>query len=278
MLHMSLAQKYSQFKFSHLLAAPSAGKLVFTLATLSLLASSACFAAPEEIQVYMDEFAEQGKFGLDFHANYVPSAKAGSVTRKMLRVTPELSYGINENWEAGFYWLTSVGPAQSGGNPVTDGVKVRAKWRPRAVTPDSPWYGAINFELGQLSRRFFPDGTSGEVKFIGVYQKDLWTLGANLNIDRSLRRRAVQPTTTELDTKIAYRITSEQEGDLKIGLENYTFLGPLKRQPGASTQTASTFLVSDFSYRHWDFNVGLGKASGATPDKWIVKAIIGVPL
>lgn len=257
---------------------PAAGRSVFIFATLGLLASSTCFAAPEEIQVYMDEFAEQGKFGLDFHTNYVPSAQAGSVTRKMFRVTPELSYGISEHWEAGFYWLTSAGPVQSGGHPVSDGVKVRAKWRPRAVTPDSPWYGAINFEVGQLSRRFFPDGTSAEVKFIGVYQKDLWTFGANLNIDRSLRRQAVQPTTTELDSKIAYRLTSEQEGDLRIGLENYSFLGPLRRLPGTSTQTATTFLVSDFSFRHWDFNIGLGKTSGVSPDKWVVKAIIGVPL
>ena len=270
------------------------------IALFALGASGACLAAPEEIQVYLDEFAAVGKFGLDFHTNYVLSAQLGSLTRRMLRVTPELSYGINENWEGALYWLTSAGPEQSGGRPVTDGVKVRARWRPRAPTPESPWYGAINVELGQLSRRFYSDQTSAEVKFIGVYQKDLWTLGVNLNLDRALRSHAQQPATAEVDTKAVYRLTPEDEGDLRgcagscpglsdrltpedegdlrVGFENYAFLGPLRAQDVPRNRTSSTFLVADFSFRRWDFNVGLGKASGVTADKWLLKAIIGVPL
>ena len=275
-MHSSNGTKKSKSKF--LLAAQTVGNLRPLLAALSLFASGACLAAPEEIQVYLDEFADPGKFGLDFHTNYVLSAKPGSITRRMLRVTPELSYGINQNWEAGFYWLTSAGPEQSRGNPVTDGVKVRAKWRPHAMTADSPWYGAINFELGQLSRRFFPDVTSGEVKFIGLYRQGRWTLGANLNIDRALRNHPQQPATAELDSKVAYRLSSAEEGEVQIGIENYAFLGPLRTQTGVPTKTASTFLVADFSFRRWDFNVGLGKASGTTTDKWLVKAIIGMPL
>ena len=235
-------------------------------------------AASEEIQVYLDEFAEPGKFGLDLHTNYVLSAQPGSATRKMLRITPELSYGINEHWEGALYYLTSAGPAQLDGHPVTDGVKIRAKWRPRAPEPDSPWYGAINVELGQLSHRFYPDQTSAEVKLIGVYQKGPLTLGLNLNLDKALRTSAQQPATTEIDTKAAYRMTQESEGDLRIGVENYTFLGAIKRQAMPSTQTSSTFLVADFNFRRFDFNVGLGKASGTTTDRWLVKTVIGVPL
>ena len=245
------------------------------IAFFALGASGACLAAPEEIQVYLDEFATPGKFGLDFHTNYVFSAQPGSVTRRMLRVTPELSYGINENWEGALYWLTSAGPEQSGGHPVTDGVKVRARWRPRAPTPESPWYGAINIEIGQLSKRFYTDQTSAEIKFIGVYQKDLWTLGVNLNLDRALRSHAQQPATAEVDTKVVYRVTPENDGDVRLGFENYAFLGPLRTQQGPNSRTSSTFLVADFSFRRWDFNVGLGKASGVTADKWLVKAIIG---
>ena len=248
------------------------------IAFFALGASGACLAAPEEIQVYLDEFAAVGKFGLDFHTNYVLSAQPGSLTRRMLRVTPELSYGINENWEGALYWLTSAGPEQSGGRPVTDGVKVRARWRPRAPTPESPWYGAINVELGQLSRRFYADQTSAEIKFIGVYQKDLWTLGVNLNLDRALRSHAQQPATAEDDIKAVYRLTPEDEGDLRVGFENYAFLGPLRAQNEPRNRTSSTFLVADFSFRRWDFNVGMGKASGVTADKWLLKAIIGVPL
>ena len=66
--------------------------------------------------------------------------------------------------------LTSAGPEQSGGRPVTDGMKIRARWRPRAPTSDTPLYTAVNVELAQLSIRFYPGRTSAEVKFIGVYQ------------------------------------------------------------------------------------------------------------
>lgn len=235
-------------------------------------------AAPEEIQVYLDEFAEQGKFGLDFHSNYVLTAQPGSVTRRMLRVTPELSYGINDHWEAGFYWLTSAGPAQSAGNPVTDGVKVRVKWRPRAMTPDSPWYGAINFEVGQLSRRFYSDTTAGEVKFIGLYKKDAWTLAANLNVDRALRRQPMFGTNSELDTKIAYRLPLSGAAEVQLGVENYAFLGTLRQQLDSPARSNSTFLVTDFVYRRWDYNMGVGKATGAGRDRWLFKAIVGMPL
>lgn len=256
----------------------SALDLQIAVAALCFFYSATCMAAPEEIQVYLDEFAEPGKFGLDLHTNYVLSARTGSVNRRMLRVTPELSYGINENWEGALYWLTSVGPAQLDGHPVTDGVKIRAKWRPRAPTPDSPWYGAINIELGQLSRRFYPDRTSAEVKLIGVYDKGPLILGVNVNLDRALRTNAQQPTTTEIDTKIAYRVLPANMGDLRFGFENYSFLGAIRTQPVPGIQTSSSFLVADFSFRRWDFNVGFGKVSGATTDRWLLKAIVGVPL
>jgi hypothetical protein len=248
------------------------------LLTIGLAASSACFAAPEEIQVYLDEFADPGKFGLDLHTNYVLSAEPGAVTRRMLRVTPELSYGINEHWETALYWLTSAGPEQASGHPVTDGVKFRLKWRPVAPASDKPWYGAVNFEVGQLSNRFYPDRTSAELKFIGVYTSGPWIVGANLNLDRALRSNPIQPATSEFDTKVSYRVGADQEGALRVGLENYAFLGPLHSQVGPSTRTNSTFLVGDFSLGHWDFNVGIGKASGASPDHWVFKAIIGLPI
>ncbi len=260
------------------------GSRLFALLMLGLCASGRCMAAPEEIQVYLDEFAQPGTFGLDLHTNYVLSAEPGSVTRRMLRVTPELSYGINEQWEAAVYWLTSAGSLQGRGAPVMDGAKLRLKWRPRAPQQRYPWYWAANLVVGQLARRFYPDGTSGELKFIGVYQTGPWIVGANLNLDRALRSNPIQPATAEIDTKASYRLGPESDGEsdgegaVRIGLENYFFLGPLRSQGGPSTRTTSNFLVADFALRGWEFNIGVGKATGATPDKWLIKAIIGVPL
>jgi hypothetical protein len=252
---------------------------------LRLACLSACtlgplpaLAAPEEIQVYLDEFADQGKFGLDFHTNYVVSADSGATTRNMLRVTPELSYGINDNWEGALYWLTSAGPEQESGQPVSDGYKVRLKWRPRAPSVDSPWYWAVNFEVGELAPRFYPDKTSGEIKFIGVWKSGRWTLGGNLNLDRSLRSDAQQGTTADVDGKIAYKVSGGQDDDLQLGLEHYAGLGQMKNLYASDERVSMTFLVADFGHKGWDFNIGLGRATGATQDNVIIKAIIGVPL
>ena len=245
---------------------------------LVTLVSTVCLAAPEEIQVYMDEFAEKGKFGLDLHTNYVVTAEPGAVTRRMLRVTPELSYGISDNLEVGLYYLTSTAPLQGTGAPVTDGGKIRFKYRPRAPSENNPWYFAVNFEFGELARRFNADGSSAEVKFIGVYRTGPWAVGANLNLDRSLRRQPSQGATSELDFKATYRLKPEAQGGLQLGIENYRYLGPLRNQGLPQSRTTSTFLVTDFSAGKWDLNVGIGRSTGATPDKVVFKAIIGVPI
>jgi hypothetical protein len=246
--------------------------------TFSLFIPALTLAAPEELQVYLDEFAEPGKIGLDIHTNYVTNAEPGSVTRNMLRVTPELNFGINEHWEGALYWLTSVGPEQTDGRPVSDGYKVRLKWRPQAPSSDSPWYWAINAEVGDLAKRYYPDGTSGELKFIGVWKSGAWILGSNFNLNRPLRSDAQQGTLAELDFKVAYKLAAANDLDLQLGVEHYAGLGSVNNQYANDERVSMSFLVADFTFKGWDINVGLGTASGATQDKTLIKAIIGVPL
>lgn len=236
---------------------------------LNAFCPAGVLAAPEEVQVYLDEFAEAGKAGLDLHTNYVWSGQQS--TNHQFRVTPELGYGINTHWEVAAYWLTVKDP---GGSPQTDGMKLRAKWRPKAPSADSPFYWAVNFEAGQLSRRFYPDGTSGEIKLIGVWKTDPWTLGMNFNLDRSLRSRPSQGATTEIDTKIAYQI---REG-LQVGVENYSYRGEMNNAAGLPQSSQANYLAVDFNAGKWDFNVGVGRTSGQSSDKTVLKATIGVPL
>ncbi|MGA7749610.1 MAG: hypothetical protein WCA63_05630, partial [Gallionella sp.] len=184
---------------------------------------------------------------------------------------PEFSYGINTNWDTAAYFLTVKNP---GIPPETDGIKLRARWRPRPPSADSPLYWAVNFEAGQLSQRFYPDETSGEIKLIGVLKTGPWTVGMNFNLDRSLKSHPVQAATSEIDTKIAYKI---REG-LQVGVENYNFLGAIHYDPSQPQSSQANYLAADFNLGKWDFNIGIGYASGQSPDKTVLKAIIGVPL
>ena len=58
-------------------------------------------------------------------------------------------------------------------------MKLRTRWGPEAPSADLPFYWAVNFEAGKLSRRFYPDETSGELKLIGVRRTSGWVVGAN---------------------------------------------------------------------------------------------------
>jgi len=256
-------------------------KAILVIAFIGLV-QSAC-AAPEEIQVYLDEFNSPGEFGLDLHNNYVTASQSGvaSSNLRMLRVTPELSYGINKNWELGAYWLTSKGPNQDNNQWRSDGIKARVKWRPDssadAEANGSPWYWAANLELGNLNTRFDPDQRTGELKLIGVWKKGNWTLGGNFNFDRALNAGTVLGTTTEFDSKLMYHAGSFTDKPFQIGLENYAYRGAIAGPLAGANTNNTLFLAADFSIYQWDLNLGIGRANGVIDDKTILKAIVGVP-
>lgn len=242
-------------------------------ALFCLVFSHPAMAAPEEIQVYMDEFAEKGKFGLDLHTIYTLSTNdnLSQPPRRQLRLTPELSYGLSDHFEVAGYFLTNKAAA---GNPQTDGVKLRVRYRPIVPTEETTWYTAVNIELGKLSQRFNAERSNGEVKGILSWKSALWVAGLNLNIDRPLKRTSIAPTTYELDGKLGYKVTKE----LQLGVEHYAFLGAVRGTVPGFLPSRTTFLVSDFAVGRWDVNFGIGRASGAVADKVIIKAIIGVPI
>ena len=244
-----------------------------TAACLVGLHASSAIAAPEEIQVYMNEFAEPGKFGLDLHSIYVATTRdyVDQTSLHQLRVTPELSYGINSHFETAAYFLTNHRPSE---RVQGDGVKIRARWRPIVPSEDTVWYSAVNVELGSLAKRFNSEYSNGEVKGILTWQRHQWIAGVNLNLDRPLRRQPLSPTTAEIDAKLAYQV---RDG-LQFGAEHYAFLGALHGGTPGVVCTKSTFLVTDFPFAKWDIHLGVGKVVGDVPDKLILKAIIGVPI
>ena len=253
------------------------------LVILGLCLPVMAIAAPEEIQVYLDEFADPGEFGLDIHSNYVPTVQpmAASNDRKMLRVTPELSYGITKNLEIAGYWLTSQGPDQSTGQWLSDGVKARVKWRPdssvNASKNGSPWYWAVNFEVGKVNPRFKADQRLGQLKFIGVYKSGRWTLGGNYNLDRALNAASALGTTSEWDTKMAYRLGGSADKPVSLGFENYGYRGAISGPVSGLNQSRMTFFTADFELAKYEFNVGVGRSFGVTEDKHILKLILGIP-
>ncbi|MBC7492425.1 MAG: hypothetical protein H7241_08290, partial [Novosphingobium sp.] len=65
-----------------------------------LIAPVVAHAAPEEIQVYLDEINRPGEVGLDVHINHVlsgdgsPDYPGAESSLHRLRITPEFSLGL----------------------------------------------------------------------------------------------------------------------------------------------------------------------------------------
>ena len=133
-------------------------------------------------------------------------------------------------------------------------MKLHTKWRPKAPSADSPFYWAVNFEAGQLAKRFCQDETCGEIKLIGVWKTEPWILGINLNLDRALKEHPIQAATSEIDSKIAYQI---REG-LQVGIENYSFLEAIHNDPSQPQSSHANYFAADFDWTSGTLMSGLG--------------------
>ncbi len=234
-----------------------------------------CQAAPEEIQVYMDEMDEPGKFGLDLHSNYVFSGSGipyypGAIPPvHVYRLTPELSYGLTPSFELGAYFLSSY---QHASGITANGEKLRLKFiAPKE--PEQAYFWGANLEVGKVSASVDQNPWNAELKGIYGYRTQLWTFAFNANIDWPISGPAPVPATLELDTKVAYAVNDKY----KVGFESYNGIGPM-RQPGYFYQQSQTlYAVLDTDISDWDLNLGLGRGFSSVSDKLILKAILGVP-
>ena len=242
------------------------------------LAPPAARAADEEIQVYMDEIGPPHRLGLDVHLNYVPTGRiapdyAGQqASGGRTRITPEWSWALNPNVELGLY-LPLMTLDRRGGFEA-DGVKGRIKW----VAPrpdDQPWFWGLNFEIGRVKRDLDINPWNAELKGIAGVRSGPWTLAANLNVDWVVSGPDQgAPAELQLALKAGYSLDKETS----IGIETYNALGTTQSLGRFSEGDHQTFLVVDKGFGRWDLNIGVGYGYGQPEDRWIVKAVIGVPI
>ena len=240
------------------------------MACLLLASPALSRAAPEEIQVYLDDLTALGRFGLDVHNNYVfsgssmPAYEGAQPPAHVYRLTPEFYYGLSETTELGLYVLSTM-PAQE--DPHFDGAKLRFKFIAPHDTDNGSFWGA-NVELGDTSRRVSEGPWNAELKGIYGYRSGRWLLAVNPNLDR---RIGSQPWTLEVDFKAAYSVSPR----LQIGLESYNELGPLSDLGHLGQQSQTLYAVVDTELGGFDLNLGLGRGLTDASDRWIVKLILG---
>lgn len=245
---------------------------------LTRMVCGAHAALPDEIQVYAFDINEPREFGLELHINTTPSgqrtpAYAGEVTTDHgWRVTPEFSYGLSKNWEAGLYIPTL---RSANGSYYVAGGKLRLKWMPLQVGKDGlGWFAGVNSELGRVGSRFDSSRTNLELRFIGGWKNEDWLLAANPIFGWALsdgqRRRSPDGT-------ISFKVARNVARDVALGLEYYSDYGKVSKVLSLDERDNKLFLALDYAGKPFAFNFGIGRGQTGASDKWTLKAIIEVP-
>jgi len=248
-----------------------------TLAALAFCTAQA-HAINDEIQVYTDDINKPGEFGLELHMNTTPAGRStpdypgDSIPRHGFRLTPEFSYGLTKDFEAGMY-LPTVRDAD--GSFSASGVKLRLKWLPVKPAEDNPgWYAGVNFELARVDKRYSDSPMTSEMRMIGGYRADKWLLGINpiLSWDLSPGYRNGGP-----DAVLGFKAAHDVREGIALGVEYYSGIGKLNHPLPHSLQEHTIYAVMDFDRKPFVFNVGVGRGLTGATDQWTVKAIFDIP-
>lgn len=242
---------------------------------LALFVVAGARAAPEEIQVYLDDKEAPGGMSVDWHNNYVASGRslasyAGEQPpAQVYRFTPELNVGLTDTLEYGLYVLTT---RNREGGWHANGVKMRLKYIAPHDEKEGLFWGA-NIEAGRSDLAIESHPWNAELKGIVGTHIGPWTFGLNLNLDSSLSRQA-GPVEADVDIKLNFALT----GKTQIGVESFNQLGPLSHFDAWSRNSKTIYAVVDTEVAGLALNAGLGRGANGNSDRWTLKFILSTPL
>lgn len=229
-------------------------------------------AAPDEIQVYTDDLNAPGEAELEVHTNFVtkgrktPDYPGERAPYQVLRVTPEFSFGLTENWDMGVY-LPLAYSAQ--GSYTVDGGKLRLKYLRNSETL---FYG-VNLEVGYSPRRVAENYWNGELRTIFGIKRGDWLLAVNPVFGWDMSGGA--EATPDFD--LAFKVMRETGGGLGFGVEHYAELGKADHLHAGRESGQSTYAVMEYEGKGWELNLGVGHGWSDVADKTVVKAIFTIP-
>lgn len=237
-------------------------------------AALVCFgahaASSDEIQVYDEAINKPGETTLEVHLNTVPSglklpAYNGQIPAQHdFRLTAEWGYGVDKNWEAGFYLPVIRAP---GGAWYGEGAKLRLKYM--ADHAEHGGYWGVNGEIGYSSRRTEEQHWNLELRPILGYKTENWNLTLNPIIGTALSGNAQRA-----DFSPAFKVGRRLAAESWINIEHYSEFGALDH---LTSQVQETYLTVDTVVAGRDVNFGVGHGWTAGSNAWTLKAILSLP-
>ena len=246
------------------------------LCAASAIAVAAPVSAQEnyEIQVYGSETMSPGVTMFELHSNFTFDGerlkKNGILpTYHTFHETLEITRGLNEWSELGFYFFNSIGADQ--------GYKyVGSHIRPRVRAPESwgwPVGASLSVEAGFQSSEFSEDTWSVEIRPIIDRQIGDWYVSVNPTLERSLKSDA--PSEGFLfspNVALTYDLTPK----VNVGVEYYGAMGPVRAFLPSAQQEHQLYAAVNLDVApEWEVNFGFGAALTNAGDQKLFKLILG---
>jgi hypothetical protein len=244
---------------------------------LALATLRPALAADDEIMVTDGDLAKVGTPELEVHINFSRGSNQSPgegvfAPNDVLRVTPELSIGLSEHWDTGLYVLTSWVP---GYGLYYGGIKARAKYiNTHPLADDAHWYYGVQFEVADVNAGVSPDRTSVEVKAIGGVEVSGWEAALNVVEQRDVPDHDLISPGYAVNAKLVRNLAN----GMAVGVEQYiTWSSTALEEPIREIDKLS-FLTLQWKVRDWSLQLGIGHGWSNSPDRTIVKLVVGVPI
>jgi len=226
-----------------------------------------------EIQVYASPTMEKGYSIFELHSNFTLNGEKNILdgvrpSNHSLHETLEITHGICDNFEIGFYLFTNY---TSGYGYKVIGTHIR----PRITAPEKwkwPFGVSLSTEIGYQKKEYSSDTWSIEIRPVIDKQFNNFYISFNPTLGIGLKGISNDHTPSfEPNIKTSYTFNK-----VALGLEYYGSLGQLNEIPDISQQGHALFLVADlFVDPKWEFNFGPGFGLTKATDGFVFKLLIG---
>ena len=204
-------------------------------------------AVIDEIQAYTDDINKPGEFGLELHVNTTPKVRStpdfpNEITpRHGLRFTPEFSYGLTRDLQAGLY-MSYTRDAE--GTTHFAGPKLRLKWLPLQTNEAGlGWFLGANVEYAWIAPQFDESKNFVELRPIVGYRGKDWLFAANPILSWAM-------TGPDHDGKPdlipAFKLARNIAAGIALGLEYYAGLGKINNTLPRPEQSQTLYFALDY--------------------------------
>lgn len=226
-----------------------------------------------EIQVYGSPTQKKGTAIFELHSNFTFGGEKNIIdglvpTYHALHETLEITHGVSENFEIGFYLFT---------NYISNyGYKlIGTHIRPRIKVPDKwhwPVGASLSTEIGFQSRQYATDTWSLEIRPIIDKQFDKFYIAFNPTLGVGLKGNNDHTPSFEPNVKTSFSFFDK----VALGLEYYGSLGQLNHIPAPELQSHALFVVADLNIDpRWEVNIGPGWGLTSVTDPFVFKILVG---